>query len=519
MGEANFYYFTCLNQFFPIIRTRRRRTMAHEVSSQPELSAINEDIDSPTDESATAAIESATENGRASSTPRKTPTKLYVGNLSPKVTKDDLRDAFQKYGQVSDVDVVGTFAFVVMPNESEAEEAIRVLHDQEVDGKKLIVEKKKARPVAPRRGDRGRGVGSRDTQLFVAKCKDVPEERLREIFEKFGAVNSVQKPRSKPDIAFVSMAHFFEARKAIEALNKKPVEGLTRNIFVQLSTNNTTRDGRPLQALLERGETIKLFVGNLNKEKTDVKALGELFERYGPVFDVAILKDKGFGFVHMLSRESAEDAVRGLNRRDFNGASISVVFSVKKGMSISKQTPGGDRMGAQTMMPRLGMNRDGASSMRPNGDIFGDGMMDPLLALQQQINSQYLSSRSGFGALPARPPFNLDTLFPRDLVSYPYPGAASRSPVRREGEVRFAADERSRYANFVGGGTSPLKRGRSPVRGLQRLSPSPKRNFIDNRFSMNSPPRGEMSMANAESAMRRNSAKSMPPKMMRPRVF
>ena len=88
------------------------------------------------------------------------------------------------------------------------------------------------------------------------------------------------------------------------------------------------------QTLLERGETIKLFVRNLDKETTGAKALGVLFERYGPVFDVAIIKDKSFGFVHMLSRESAEDAVRALNRRNFKGKPLSVTFSVKKGMVI-----------------------------------------------------------------------------------------------------------------------------------------------------------------------------------------
>jgi len=506
-----------------------------EVTSQSDLAAIDENM---RDQSAAAPQGSMTDvesGSRAAATPAKktAPTKLYVGNLSPKVTKHDLRDAFLKFGEVADVDVVGTFAFVVMPNESQAEDAIKALHDQDIDGKRLIVEKKKVRPAARR--DRSRGPGARDIQLFVAKCKDIPEEKLKEIFEKFGDVNSIQKPRTKPDLAFVSMANFFEARKAIDSLNKKPIEGVPRGIFVQLSTNNTTRDGRPLQMLLERGETIKLFVGNLDKEKTDVKSLGELFERYGPVFDVAIIKDKGFGFVHMLSRESAEDAVRGLNRREFQGVNISVVFSVKKGMTINKAPPGGmgdrmgahmgalmgahmgGRLGARTMMPRVGMNRgrDVSPPMRPHGDVFGDRMMDPLFALQQQINTQYLSPRSGYGELSARSPFNFDALFPRELVSYPYPTGASRSPTRLDPGVRFNGEDRSRYAGFVNGsGTSPLKRGRSPMRGVQRLSPSPKRNLLDNRFS---PPRMGSSMG--ESSVRRNPAKSMPPKMMRPGIF
>ena len=200
--------------------------------------------------SMTTTLEAAEGDSRGSSTP----TKLYVGNLSMKTNGNDLRRLFEKFGLVSDVDVVGNFAFVVMPNEAEAEEAIQTLRDVKVEDKKLIVEKKKntRRPVLAtrRRSDFHPGPGrdhSRDIQLFVARVKDLSEHKLKEVFGKFGDVVNVQKPKTKPDIAFVSMENFFEARKAIESLNRKAVDGLSRSIFVQLATSNVTRDGRSLQ--------------------------------------------------------------------------------------------------------------------------------------------------------------------------------------------------------------------------------------------------------------------------------
>ena len=253
-----------------------------------EAYATSESEGSPAQESAAAPIEILiSDDAKSTESPAETksksmPTKLYVGNLSAGTNRKDLREMFQIYGQVSDVDVVGSFAFVVMPNEAEAEEAIKALHDKKIGGKILIVEKKKQRAAAPaRKADRGRG--HRDIQLFAARCKEISEEKLTEVFARFGSVVSVKKPRTKPDIAFVAMEHFFQARKAVEALNRRRnVEGLAQPIFVQLSTNNVGRDGRPLTDLLERGETIKLFVGNLDAE-TEATELGVLFERYGPV--------------------------------------------------------------------------------------------------------------------------------------------------------------------------------------------------------------------------------------------
>ena len=251
-----------------------------------ESYATSENECSPAQETAAAPTEILiSDEAERSETPepkKPMPTKLYVGNLSAGTGRKDLREMFQIYGQVSDVDVVGSFAFVVMPNEAEAEEAIKALHDKKIGGKILIVEKKKQRAAAPaRKADRGRG--HRDIQLFAARCKEISEEKLTEVFARFGSVVSVKKPRTKPDIAFVAMEHFFQARKAVEALNRRRnVEGLAQPIFVQLSTNNVGRDGRPLTDLLERGETIKLFVGNLDAE-TEATELGVLFERYGPV--------------------------------------------------------------------------------------------------------------------------------------------------------------------------------------------------------------------------------------------
>lgn len=87
--------------------------------------------------------------------------KLYVGNLSYKTTESDLRQSFEKYGEVGQVSVITDrttgrskgFAFVEMQDASEADDAINGLNGTELDSRSLTVNE--ARPQEPRSGGRG----------------------------------------------------------------------------------------------------------------------------------------------------------------------------------------------------------------------------------------------------------------------------------------------------------------------------------------------------------------------------
>jgi len=73
---------------------------------------------------------------------------ILVCNLSLNIISNDLRQLFAEYGEVSFVVVVrdkkngrstGT-AFVEMPQEANAEQAIVALHQRELDGKQISVQ-------------------------------------------------------------------------------------------------------------------------------------------------------------------------------------------------------------------------------------------------------------------------------------------------------------------------------------------------------------------------------------------
>ena len=90
---------------------------------------------------------------------------IYVGNLAYSVTQDELRDAFAAYGEVQSANLITDkftgeskgFAFVEMPNNSEADAAIKGLNEQPLKGRPLRVNQ--AKPRAERSGGGRSGGG------------------------------------------------------------------------------------------------------------------------------------------------------------------------------------------------------------------------------------------------------------------------------------------------------------------------------------------------------------------------
>jgi RNA recognition motif-containing protein len=95
--------------------------------------------------------------------------KIFVGNLSGETTEDDLRQAFEGFGQVRSVTIVMDeskgkplgFGFVTMPSTNEAKNAIKKMDGKDFKGKKISVEKSrtntKARSIRRRRSRSGIG--------------------------------------------------------------------------------------------------------------------------------------------------------------------------------------------------------------------------------------------------------------------------------------------------------------------------------------------------------------------------
>jgi len=79
--------------------------------------------------------------------------RIYVGNLAYETSEQELREAFEAYGEVQEVSVVRDrdtgrsrgFAFVEMPTSSEATSAISGMNGKDVGGRTLTVNEARAR--------------------------------------------------------------------------------------------------------------------------------------------------------------------------------------------------------------------------------------------------------------------------------------------------------------------------------------------------------------------------------------
>ena len=95
---------------------------------------------------------------------------IYVGNLSNEVTEEDLKQAFETFGEVESVKIIKDkytdrskgFGFVEMASKAEGQSAIDGLNGKELKGRALNVNE--ARPRTERRGSGGGYGGGRGGQ-------------------------------------------------------------------------------------------------------------------------------------------------------------------------------------------------------------------------------------------------------------------------------------------------------------------------------------------------------------------
>ena len=88
--------------------------------------------------------------------------KIYVGNLSFSVTEEDLKTMFTEFGEIENVKLIVNnytgqskgFGFIEMPDNSEADKAIKALNKKLINGQNIKVNQ--ANPSGKHRSHRKR---------------------------------------------------------------------------------------------------------------------------------------------------------------------------------------------------------------------------------------------------------------------------------------------------------------------------------------------------------------------------
>ncbi len=94
---------------------------------------------------------------------------IYIGNLSRDVSEDDLKQAFEAFGQITTVNIIKDkfsgeprgFGFVEMPSKTEGQSAIDGLNGKDLKGQSLNVNEARPRSEDSRGGGRRGGGGRR----------------------------------------------------------------------------------------------------------------------------------------------------------------------------------------------------------------------------------------------------------------------------------------------------------------------------------------------------------------------
>jgi RNA recognition motif-containing protein len=90
---------------------------------------------------------------------------IYAGNLSYDLSEEDLKKAFEEFGQVESAKIISDkysgrskgFGFVEMPGKAQAQSAIDGLNGKELKGRNLNVNEARPRSEGRRGGRRGGG--------------------------------------------------------------------------------------------------------------------------------------------------------------------------------------------------------------------------------------------------------------------------------------------------------------------------------------------------------------------------
>ncbi|KAK8618806.1 hypothetical protein V6N13_132785 [Hibiscus sabdariffa] len=256
-------------------------------------------------------------------------TSLYVGDLDPDVTEDDLFDKFSAVAPVVSLRLCRClrtgkslcYAYVNFYSNHHASTAFGRLNHTDLKGKPVRI-------MWSHRDPFPRKVGL--ANLFVKNLDpSITTTCLEGIFCRFGTILSckvAEENGKSKGFGFVQFASEESAMAAMTTLHDTMLKGkkLYVSKFVRKSERTTA----------EEEKFTNLYVKNLLDDMTEDR-LKEMFSGYGKICSVVIMKDdkgvsRGFGFVNFQSPDDAKKALEAMNGVQFGSKNLFVGRAQKK---------------------------------------------------------------------------------------------------------------------------------------------------------------------------------------------
>ncbi|XP_032560820.1 polyadenylate-binding protein 1-like [Chiroxiphia lanceolata] len=271
---------------------------------------------------------------------------IFIKNLDDSIDNKALYDTFSAFGNILSCKVVcdenGSrgYGFVHFETQEAATRAIRTMNGMLLNDRKVFVGHFKSRK------EREAEIGAKVVEFTNVYIKnfgdDMDDDRLREIFSKFGKTLSVKvmmdsAGRSK-GFGFVNFEKHEEAQKAVADMNGKEING--RMVYVGRAQKRLERQSelkrkfeQIKQERVSRYQGVNLYVKNLDDGIDDEKLRKE-FSPYGTITSAKVMMDgghsKGFGFVCFSSPEEATKAVTEMNGRIVSTKPLYVALAQRK---------------------------------------------------------------------------------------------------------------------------------------------------------------------------------------------
>ncbi|KAL6133509.1 hypothetical protein ACLB2K_065744 [Fragaria x ananassa] len=257
---------------------------------------------------------------------------LYVGDLSPYTTENDLHEAFNNENKtVASVRVCRDtntgrslcYGYVNFINTDDAIHAIEMKNNSELNGKVIRVMWSHRDPDARRSG-----IGN----VFVKNLSDGTDNvALQAMFRKFGNVLSCKvamfEDGKSKGYGFVQFETEESAIAAIDKLNGSKVAD--KQLYVSKFVRKSDR-------VLPNPDVkyTNLYVKNLDPDVRE-ELLEEKFSEFGKIVRLAIARDengnsRGFGFVNFESPDDAKRALESLNGTQLGSKVLYVARAQKK---------------------------------------------------------------------------------------------------------------------------------------------------------------------------------------------